>query len=34
VSVVVVLKTAFGNVTNRELSLRQNARAQSNASDS
>jgi len=34
VSVVVVLKTAFGNVTRREITLRQNARAQSNASDS
>jgi hypothetical protein len=34
VSVVVVLSTAFGNVANRELTLRRNARAQSNASDS
>jgi hypothetical protein len=34
VSVVVVLKTAFGNVTKREITLRQNARSQSNASDS
>jgi hypothetical protein len=33
-SVAIVLKTAFGNVANRELNLRQNARAQSNASDS
>ncbi len=34
VSVVVVLKTAFGNTTKRELTLRRNARSQSNASDS
>ncbi len=34
VSVVVVLRTAFGNVANRELTLRRNARSQSNASDS
>ena len=33
VSVVVVLKTAFGNVSKRELTLRQNARAQSQARD-
>lgn len=33
-SVVVVLRTAFGNTTKRELNLRKNARAQSNASDS
>ena len=34
-SVVVVLKTAFGNVAKREVTLRQNAqRAQSDASDS
>ena len=32
-SVVVVLRTAFGNVTKRELTLRQNARAQSQARD-
>ena len=29
VSVVVVLRTAFGNVLNRELTLRRNARSQS-----
>lgn len=34
-SVAIVLKTAFGNVAKREVTLRQNAqRAQSNASDS
>ena len=33
VSAVVVLKTAFGNVTKREITLRQNARAQSQARD-
>lgn len=34
-SVVIVLRTAFGNMTNRELTLRRNAqRTQSNASDS
>ena len=33
-SVAIVLRTAFGNVANRELTLRRNARAQSNASDS
>lgn len=34
-SVAIVLRTAFGNVANRELSIRRNAqRAQSNASDS
>jgi hypothetical protein len=32
-SVVVVLRTAFGNVAKREVNLRQNARAQSDASD-
>jgi hypothetical protein len=30
-SVVVVLRTAFGNITNREITLRKNARAQSSA---
>ena len=33
VSVWVVLSTAFGNVTKRELNLRNNARPQSDASD-
>ncbi len=33
-SVAIVLRTAFGNVANRELTLRRNARSQSNASDS
>ena len=33
-SVVVVFSTASGNVAKRELSLRKNARAQSNAADS
>jgi hypothetical protein len=32
-SVVVVLRTAFGNVAKRELTLRNNARAQSQARD-
>jgi hypothetical protein len=32
-SVVVVLRTAFGNVTKRELTLRQNARSQFPARD-
>ena len=32
-SVVVVLKTAFGNVTKRELTLRKNAASQSTARD-
>ena len=32
-SVVVVLKTAFGNVTKRELTLRKNAASQSSARD-
>jgi hypothetical protein len=32
-SVVVVLRTAFGNTAKRELTLRQNARAQSEARD-
>ena len=32
-SVVVVLKTAFGNVTKRELTLRKNATSQSSARD-
>ena len=32
-SVVVVLRTAFGNVAKREVNLRQNARAQSQARD-
>ena len=33
-SVVIVFSTASGNVAKRELSLRKNARAQSNAADS
>lgn len=33
-SVAIVLRTAFGNVAKRELTLRQNARVQSDASDS
>ena len=33
VSVVVVLRTAFGNVSKREINLRKNARAQSAARD-
>jgi hypothetical protein len=32
--VAIVLRTAFGNVDNRELTLRKNARTQSDASDS
>ena len=32
-SVVVVLRTAFGNVANREITLRKNARSQSEARD-
>jgi len=32
-SVAIVLRTAFGNTTKRELTLRQNARAQSEARD-
>jgi hypothetical protein len=33
VSVIVVLRTAFGNVTKRELTLRKNATSQSTARD-